>query len=164
MNLVTRRQTLKLIAQIAAGLSLTACGVDSNDEASLASESAQGNTDVEILASIAYELFPFQALSPVLYVNVAERVLGLGDPIVTEGLEVIRSIAGEQSWLSLQDEQRVEILSSIDESRFFTLMRATSIAVLYQDQETLDLVGYGGSAIEKGGYLNRGFNDITWLP
>jgi hypothetical protein len=26
-----------------------------------------------------------------------------------------------------------------------------------------DLVGYGGSAIEQGGYINRGFDDIDWL-
>jgi hypothetical protein len=26
------------------------------------------------------------------------------------------------------------------------------------------MVGYGGSAIEQGGYINRGFDEIDWLP
>ena len=39
-----------------------------------------------------------------------------------------------------------------------------TIDVLYRNEEVLTFLGYQGSSIEYGGYLNRGFDDIDWLP
>jgi hypothetical protein len=32
------------------------------------------------------------------------------------------------------------------------------------DQRTWELVGYEGPSFGKGGYLERGFDDLDWLP
>jgi hypothetical protein len=42
------------------------------------------------------------------------------------------------------------------------LMRAPEL--LYRDPEVWAMIGYQGSSIQYGGYKNRGFDDIDWLP
>jgi len=43
-------------------------------------------------------------------------------------------------------------------------VRSTAVVEVYSDQRTWQLVGYEGSSFDKGGYLDRGFNDLDWLP
>ena len=47
---------------------------------------------------------------------------------------------------------------------FFALVHATTVVALYDDHEVWDLLGYEGSSFDKGGYLDRGFDDLDWLP
>ena len=35
---------------------------------------------------------------------------------------------------------------------------------LYNNKEVWPKFGYEGASADKGGYINRGFNDIDWLP
>ena len=35
---------------------------------------------------------------------------------------------------------------------------------LYDDPEVWAALGCEGSSFDKGGYINRGFNDLDWLP
>lgn len=160
MRLLTRRQVLTAIAQLATTASLAGCGINSSDTA--LSEAAG---DREVLASIAYELFPHQSLSPELYLNVADNVLALNDAVVDDGLIQVRSqLSAERNWLALSETEKINILTAMQNSAFFTLMRTNTVAVLYQQPEVFEMVGYGGSAVEFGGYVNRGFDDISWLP
>ena len=55
-------------------------------------------------------------------------------------------------------------LSSIEGSPFFELVRSTAVVEVYSDQRTWDMLGYEGPSFDKGGYLERGFNDLDWLP
>ncbi len=41
---------------------------------------------------------------------------------------------------------------------------ATSSSSLYNQKELWPRFGYEGSSAEHGGYINRGFADIDWLP
>ena len=34
---------------------------------------------------------------------------------------------------------------------------------LYNQPEVWTILGYEGESASKGGYINRGFNDIAWL-
>lgn len=163
MNLMTRRKMLIAIANIAAVSTLVACGAGSEDS-EISSTAMVQPDDIEILASLAYDLFPYEALPPELYIKVANSILELNDPLVEEGLNQIYTLGNNQSWLEIPDEQRMNILTEIQQSDFFGLIRANTIAVIYSEPEFFDLVGYGGSAIEFGGYINRGFDDIDWLP
>ena len=38
------------------------------------------------------------------------------------------------------------------------------VVSLYNQEEVWPKFGYEGSSAENGGYINRGFNDIDWLP
>jgi hypothetical protein len=37
------------------------------------------------------------------------------------------------------------------------------VVSLYNQPAVWSLLGYEGSSYEKGGYLNRGFDDVNWL-
>lgn len=59
--------------------------------------------------------------------------------------------------------ERVSLLYAIEQSAFFQRVRGDLIFTFYNNKDVWPLFGYEGSSYEKGGYLNRGFNDIDWL-
>jgi len=167
--LSSRRQVLLTISQLIAAGGLAACGgaetnTQGQDINPTAPPEARQESNLQLLAGIAYDLFPFDDLDPMLYVTIAQRMLDLDSPAVTEALAMLQENNGSTPWLELDETQRVELLSMLEQGAFFTTMRATAIEVLFRDPEVFALLGYGGSAIEQGGYINRGFADITWLP
>lgn len=58
---------------------------------------------------------------------------------------------------------RVDLLKSIESSEFFQTIRGGLVVGLYNQKAVWDLLGYEGSSFEKGGYIDRGFDDVNWL-
>jgi hypothetical protein len=155
-----RRQVLLAISQIALAASLNACG--GAEQAAVPAPAS--DTDLELLASVAYDLFPFPDLNAEMYVRVAERLMQSGNTAVADGLRQLRAAVNDVPWKEVEEGRRVEVLSGIQTTPFFTAVRAMTLEVLYRSPEVFEMVGYGGSVIEQGGYINRGFADIDWLP
>ena len=61
------------------------------------------------------------------------------------------------------EEERVALLKEIETTPFFKTLRAGLVTGLYNQKEIWPLFGYEGSSADKGGYIHRGFNDLTWL-
>ena len=59
--------------------------------------------------------------------------------------------------------QRVSILRAMEKAPFFQKVRGSLITGLYNNPEVWPLFGYEGESASKGGYINRGFDDIDWL-
>ena len=59
--------------------------------------------------------------------------------------------------------ERTQLLQKISATPFFQSVRGGLVVSLYNQQEVWPLFGYEGESASKGGYINRGFNDITWL-
>lgn len=125
--------------------------------------------DRELLASLARSIFPHDRVPRSLYIRIAERIAGQAqDPpgdaaMLRQGLARVRELSGPQGWPKLGGERRVAILQELDGGAFFNLIRNTAAQVLYRDEEVWKLIGYGGNAIARGGYLDS-FNNIDWLP
>ncbi len=62
------------------------------------------------------------------------------------------------------ENDRVAVLKKIESSEFFQTMRLKTLQVLYAIPMAYAYFGYEGEAFSKGGYLERGFNDLHWLP
>jgi len=62
------------------------------------------------------------------------------------------------------EPERVRRLKAIEASPFFQTLRATTLGTLYSTPLAYAYFGYQGEAFSKGGYLDRGFNDLRWLP
>jgi hypothetical protein len=62
------------------------------------------------------------------------------------------------------EDDRVATLRKIESSDFFQSMRLKTLQVLYATPMAYAYFGYEGEAFSKGGYLDRGFNDLRWLP
>jgi hypothetical protein len=62
------------------------------------------------------------------------------------------------------EAERVAALEKIESSPFFQTMRVRTLQTLYATPLAYAYFGYEGEAFSKGGYLERGFNDLRWLP
>ncbi|HTZ68986.1 MAG TPA: twin-arginine translocation signal domain-containing protein [Roseiarcus sp.] len=58
---------------------------------------------------------------------------------------------------------RVAILKNMSADPMFETIRSGLIASLYNQKEIWPIFGYEGESFSKGGYIHRGFDDITWL-
>jgi hypothetical protein len=72
--------------------------------------------------------------------------------------------AGEGGYVGLPWEaDRVAILRTMSADPTFEKIRSNLIASLYNQKEIWPIFGYEGESFSKGGYIHRGFDDITWL-
>ena len=76
----------------------------------------------------------------------------------------VSALNGGRPFAGLSADEQLETLKGIEGSAFFELVRSTAVVEVYSDQRTWQLVGYEGPSFGKGGYINRGFNDLDWLP
>lgn len=120
------------------------------------------------LERISYLLFPYPDLGRDVYGKcvavIVAAVSGRPDAIalVRAGLEKLDSLAGG-SWIGLHEEEQISLLQEVEGDEFFSLVYLTSLNRIYTDKSVWNNIGYEGSSLEFGGYLNRGFNDINWL-
>jgi hypothetical protein len=125
-----------------------------------------------VLERLAWLLFPLPGLAAGPYQRVAA---GLADAVadvvqeqpaqlllVRTGIEQLDVAAGG-SFLDLPEPAQVEHLQQIESSEFFQFVYAATRSRLFDDREVWALLGYEGSSLENGGYLNRVLNDIDWL-
>jgi hypothetical protein len=61
------------------------------------------------------------------------------------------------------ERDRVDILRAQEDSPFFQTIRGGLVTGLYNQKALWPLFGYEGESYSKGGYIDRGFNDIDWI-
>ncbi|MFQ6004214.1 MAG: hypothetical protein ACE5OQ_01815 [Woeseia sp.] len=121
------------------------------------------------LTQLAFRLFPHDGLDSENYAEVADQLLrrASGDGALAEMLRsgVDRLDDGRPgSWVERSEAQQIARIRDLQASDFFRLMRTTTIEHLYRNPAAWRLIGYEGSSVEYGGYVDRGFDDIDWLP
>ncbi|MBS7541117.1 twin-arginine translocation signal domain-containing protein [Ancylobacter lacus] len=96
---------------------------------------------------------------------------GASDPalkaLVENGVATLDTLAQAKHGVPYADvgweEQRVAILQQIEGGPFFEKVRGGLVVGLYNQEEVWPIFGYEGSSADKGGYIDRGFSDISWL-
>lgn len=135
---------------------------------------AIGAHNMATLVQMARDIYPHDHLADVYYV----RAVTAWDGKAGADKSVSEMIAGGVARLDqdARDRQgsnylgvgweadRVVLLRGIEHTKFFRAIRADLVVSLYNQPEIWPKFGYQGSSAEYGGYLNRGFNDIDWLP
>jgi hypothetical protein len=76
----------------------------------------------------------------------------------------VSALNGDRPFAELSADEQLEALKGIEGSAFFELVRSTAVVEIYSDQRTWQLIGYEGPSFDNGGYINRGFSDLDWLP
>ena len=61
------------------------------------------------------------------------------------------------------EAERLAILRNQSADPMFETIRSGLIVSLYNQKEVWPIFGYEGESFSKGGYIHRGFDDITWL-
>ena len=82
---------------------------------------------------------------------------------LTQGLLTLGHLAGGD-FRDLDDEDATKVLRRIESTEFFGFVRRTTVLNLYDNEDVWEVLGYEGASVDKGGYIDRGFNDLDWLP
>jgi hypothetical protein len=112
-------------------------------------------------------MYPHDALPDDVYARVAEKLAEAAreDSGVARTIEAgVSALNGGRPFAELSADEQLKALKGLEGSDFFEFVRSTAVVEVYSDQRTWHLVGYEGPSFDKGGYINRGFNDLDWLP
>ncbi len=80
-----------------------------------------------------------------------------------EGVKNLDKLANG-NWRELSTDKRNTMLKNIEGTAFFEQVRSKCITGIYNNKELWPHFGYEGASAKHGGYINRGFNDLDWLP
>lgn len=132
-------------------------------------DSLFGGLDRSDLVSLARVLYPHDSIGDSAYVRTVASILSRAsiDPrlfhVLRDGLVELRSAAGTEL-NAVPEGQQQELLSERVATPFFQTFRPLVAWYLYDDHEVWEAIGYPGASFEMGGYLHRGFDDLSWLP
>jgi hypothetical protein len=120
---------------------------------------------------LARTLYPHKTLPDAVYALAVKDVDAKAtDPktadVIKTGVAKLNDAASGK-WndtASLSDAQRTSIVEANQTDPFVQLVRGQCITSLYNNDMAFAHFGYEGEAFSKGGYVYRGFNDLTWLP
>ncbi|WP_312255234.1 twin-arginine translocation signal domain-containing protein [Stutzerimonas nitrititolerans] len=114
-------------------------------------------------------LYPHDSMEGAVYALVVKDLdsKAAGDPgyadLLHGGIAELNERAGGD-WLEAGEARQLAILEALQDSAFFTQVRSVAVTSLYSNELAYRHFGYEGASYPLGGYLNRGFNDLTWLP
>ncbi|MGB2069520.1 MAG: Twin-arginine translocation pathway signal [Candidatus Puniceispirillaceae bacterium] len=120
------------------------------------------------LVQMARDVYPHDQISDEFYAA-AMKGYDTADAkaAIEDGVAALNAAAVGQGYASYLDigweRDRVDVLRSMDSSPFFQTIRGGLITGLYNQKEVWPLFGYEGESFSKGGYIDRGFNDIKWV-
>lgn len=84
--------------------------------------------------------------------------------MIEEGVAALDAAAGDGGYLGTGWEaNRVDLLKGVEDSEFFQAVRGSLVVGLYNQKAIWPLFGYEGASADKGGYIERGFDDIDWI-
>ena len=122
-----------------------------------------------VLERVVYHLIPFPEVGAAPYRNAVLKLAGLLQQqpdtlaLVRSGIGRLEERAGTGGWEALAEDAQIAVLERLEEDPFFQFMHRFAFGEIYNDPLVWKRIGYGGSSMEFGGYLERGFNDIDWL-
>jgi len=166
---VDRRLFLRGSAAVAAGASLGMLGPWADALAAAADMKTLNKTEVATILAVARRTYPHDQLADKFYMGVVSALddKAAGDAgtakMLSEGAASINK-ALDKPFKDAGADQQLALLKGLTGDGFFQAIRGTSITALYNNKELWPLFGYEGSSFEHGGYIDRGFDDLSWLP
>ena len=119
------------------------------------------------ITAAARTMYPHDALPDDVYARVGDKLAEVAREdsgaarMIEEGVSALN---GGRLFAELSADEQLEALKGVEGSDFFELVRSTAVVEVYSDERTWRLCGYEGPSFDRGGYINRGFNDLDWLP
>lgn len=121
------------------------------------------------LVGVFRTLYPHDKIGEAPYAAVLEGLLQkLEGDIERLGMlsEGVAQLDGQRNtpWLERDAATRYRDLMALKGTPFMSLVAGEPVVGLYNQEAVWEALGYEGPSYHKGGYLNRGFNDLDWLP
>lgn len=119
------------------------------------------------LLKVARRIYPHRTLADVYYAGV---VKGLDEDaqksadtatLLKDGVAALDRAVGVK-WIDLSAGYQLATLQA--QPKLLDTVKGKAVVAIYNDPLVWRHFGYEGSSFEYGGYIRRGFNDLTWLP
>jgi hypothetical protein len=118
-----------------------------------------------VLLAMIHTIAPHDGLDEAAYALVVGAVDADAAGAVANRAVLVAGLSGlGADFPQAPEPVRVLRLQAIESSSFFQSVRLKTLLVLYNNPIAWAHFGYEGEAFSKGGYLQRGFNDLKWLP
>ena len=123
----------------------------------------------ELLKDVARAMFPHPSFPDAPYERAVGTILEAAEADVRlraqleQGLRDV-DVVGGRPFAELDDAARLAVLRSMERTAFFEHIRTRLVTGLYDQKPVWDLLGYEGPCPDGNGYLDRGFDDLDWLP
>jgi hypothetical protein len=125
-------------------------------------------TEADCVLMLAKTLYPHKNLPDAVYALVVKDI----DDYATDGAALLSVQASIHSlnarvggqFIQTSDGQRRQAVTQLIDSPFVQKVRGICLTTLYNNEMAFAHFGYEGDAFSKGGYLLRGFSDLSWLP
>jgi hypothetical protein len=108
-------------------------------------------------------MFPHDGLPDEAYEKVVRALEADPEAVATIETHVAVLDAG-QPFAQMNEERQLEILRSSQDTPIFKVLHATAVVELYDNPLVWKAFGYEGPSVHLGGYVDRGFDDLDWLP
>jgi len=165
---ITRRQLLARATAVGAGF-IVGPGFLAASNAVWATELTTLQPETfATLVQMARDIYPHDQIVDEYYVIAVKgydnEENGKAVTAGSDALNLAAANLGHPNYLDIAWERdRVDVLRSIENYPFFQQIRGGLVTGLYNQKEVWPLFGYEGESFTKGGYIDRGFNDINWL-
>lgn len=165
---LTRRDLLKRTASAGALVAIGAGFVAAPDAAWAMEVTEISEHQMATLIQMARDIYPHDRIGNEFY---AIAVKGYDSAetkdMIAEGIAALDALAveaGAPDYLGTGWEaNRVELLRQIEDTVFFQTIRGGLVTGLYNQKAVWPVFGYEGESYSMGGYIDRGFDDISWL-
>lgn len=165
---LTRRALLGRVV-VAGALTVTGIGFVAAPDAAWALEvTAIKPEEMATLMQMARDIYPHDRIADEFYAlavkgyDTAEMATEVAGGVAA--LDAAAVAAGHASYVAVGwEDDRVALLRGIEATPFFQKIRGGLVTGLYNQKAIWPLFGYEGESFSKGGYIDRGFNDIAWL-
>lgn len=156
------RRFLLLGTASAAIIGLTMSGFRADAATSVGSDAESK----ALLLRMARVMYPHAQFKDAPYERTCDAIRAAANKSVGQALMFADGIKGLKAagFGDMDDGAALAHLTSIESTPFFQLVRGTIVVSLYNDHEVWEVLGYEGPSFDQGGYINRGFNDLDWLP
>ncbi|MCA3135428.1 MAG: gluconate 2-dehydrogenase subunit 3 family protein [Rhodocyclaceae bacterium] len=135
--------------------------------------SGMDSAEARTLLQMCRDVYPHDGLPVAAYQAVVQSFDGAAakDPalaqMIAEGIRDLNAVArkrnGKDYAAIASENQRVAVLEASQGSPLFQKVRGDMITGIYNNPDVWPLLGYEGPSAHLGGYLKRGFDDISWL-
>lgn len=125
--------------------------------------------DVRTLVRMIEVMFPHDSFPSGPYERTARQVLDAAEENPRSLAQLVQGLRDldrvrEVPFVELDDAVALTVLRGVQDAPFFAVVHGVASVKFYDDHEVWDLLGYEGPSFDKGGYVDRGFDDLDWLP
>ena len=119
-----------------------------------------------MLSEMLRVLYPHQTFGTELYQKAADAVIAASEASPAQKLILKTGIRELElaGFDKMNAKAATKYVKSIEGNAFFAAVTGSGLVALYNDHDVWKLLGYEGASHHLGGYVNRGFNDLDWLP